>query len=118
MSLEGNTIFHRIIRKEIPAKIVYEDEDVLAFHDVNPVAPIHILIIPRSKSITSLADSTSEDTFLLGKMLLVANQLAHDLGLSEQGFRVVTNSGEQAGQSVFHFHLHLLGGRPFTWPPG
>ena len=118
MSLEGTTIFHRIIRGEIPAQIVYEDESVLAFRDINAVAPDHVLFIPKTKSIPRLADIQAIDCELLGRMLLAVRTVAEQLGLSESGFRVVLNSGEGAGQTVFQLHMHLLGGRDFSWPPG
>lgn len=110
------TIFSKIIRKEIPAKIVLESESVLAFHDVNPQAPVHVLIIPK-KPIVSLASAEPKDQMLLGELLLCAEKLAKQLAL-EDGYRVVINTGEGGGQSVFHLHLHLLGGRQMNWPPG
>ena len=110
------TIFQRIIDKEIPAKIVYEDDRSLAFHDVNPHAPTHVLIIPK-KPLPSLAAAAPEDEGLLGHLLLVAQQVAQQQGLHD-GFRVVINTGSDAGQTVFHLHLHLLGGRTLGWPPG
>jgi histidine triad (HIT) family protein len=118
MSLEGTTIFHRIIRGEIPAQVVYEDDWVLGFRDINAVAPDHVLIIPKTKSIPRLADIDATDCELLGRMLLAVQKVADQLGLSESGFRVVINSGESAGQTVFQLHMHLLGGRDFSWPPG
>ncbi len=113
----ADTIFHKIIKREIPADIVYEDEVALAFRDLAPQAPVHILIVPK-KTIPSLREMTAEDVATVGHLLLVANQLATKLGLNESGYRVVTNAGEHAGQSVFQLHFHLLGGRDFTWPPG
>ena len=110
------TIFQRIIRKEIPAQIVFEDDQCLAFHDVAPQAPKHVLIVPK-KEIVNLAGATAEDQALLGHLLLVARQVAEQLGLSN-GYRVVLNSGRDGGQSVDHLHLHLLGGRTMHWPPG
>lgn len=112
-----DTIFGKIIRKEIPASIVYEDDELLAFRDINPVAPVHILLIPK-KPIVSLATATSDDSQLLGRMMVVAAQIAKTEGLNESGYRVVTNSGANAGQSVFHLHLHIIGGRSLGWPPG
>ena len=114
--MREKTIFKKIIDKEIPANIVHEDEHCLAFHDVSPQAPTHVLIIPK-KEITSLATLTKEDQAVAGHMLLVIQQIAADLGL-ENGYRVVTNVGSDGGQSVFHLHFHLLGGRPLEWPPG
>jgi histidine triad (HIT) family protein len=110
------TIFGKIIKREIPADIVYEDELCLAFRDVNPQAPTHVLIIPR-KEVARLADAGQEDQALLGHLLLAANKIARQLGV-DGAFRLVVNNGAGAGQSVFHLHLHLLAGRPFHWPPG
>jgi histidine triad (HIT) family protein len=112
-----DTIFGKIIRKEIPAQIVYESETVLAFRDVNPQAPIHVLIVPK-KPVRALSCAQAEDQKLLGELLLTAADLARSLGLAAEGYRVVINDGVKAGQSVFHLHLHLLGGRAFDWPPG
>ncbi|MCL4147803.1 UNVERIFIED_CONTAM: hypothetical protein GTU68_027784, partial [Idotea baltica] len=117
-SLEGDSIFHKIIRKEIPAEIVYEDQDILAFKDVNPVAPTHILIIPKAKSIESLRSVDPSDCELLGQMLLVAKDIAKESGCDENGYRIVINAGEGAGQTVFQLHMHLLSGRELQWPPG
>jgi histidine triad (HIT) family protein len=110
------TIFKRIIDKEIPAKIVYEDDQCLAFQDVNPQAPTHVLLIPK-KEIPSLDRLSSEDQMLLGHLLLVVRKLAEQFTLSG-GYRLVVNCGPDAGQSVDHLHLHLLGGRALKWPPG
>ena len=110
------TIFQRIIDREIPADIVYEDELSLAFRDINGQAPTHILIIPK-QAIPSLAESTDEDTPLLGHLLMVARKVAVQLQLTD-GYRTVINSGRDGGQSVNHLHVHLLGGRPLGWPPG
>lgn len=111
------TIFGKIIDREIPADIVYEDDLCLAFRDINPVAPTHILIIPK-KAIPALADVQGSDHAVLGHLMVKASEIARDEGLDESGYRVVVNNGEGAGQTVSHLHLHLLGGRPFTWPPG
>ncbi len=111
------TVFEKIIRREIPAKIVYEDDDVLAFHDVNPQAPVHVLIIPKH-GIERLAEATESDQSLLGKLLLTARIVAEKLDLSKTGYRVVINSGPDAGESVPHLHLHVLGKRALAWPPG
>ena len=111
-----DNIFQKIIDRKIPAKIVYEDDRCLAFQDVNPQAPVHVLIIPR-KVIPTHADITAEDQELLGHLHLVAAQLANQLGISD-GYRLVINCKERAGQTVPHLHLHLLGGRNFSWPPG
>ena len=110
-----DTIFGKIIRKEIPADVIFESETVLAFRDVNPQAPVHVLIIP--KVATANLDQTNDNT-ILGELLGVARQLAKELNISESGYRIVINNGASAGQSVFHLHLHLLGGRDFSWPPG
>jgi histidine triad (HIT) family protein len=114
--MSGKTIFKRIIDKEIPAKILYEDDLCLAFHDNGPKAPTHILLIPK-KEIPSLSAVESEDAPLLGHLLLKVKKLAEQLGLAG-GYRVVINCGPDGGQSVDHLHLHLLGGRQLQWPPG
>jgi histidine triad (HIT) family protein len=111
------TIFKRIIDREIPAKIVYEDDRCLAFHDVSPQAPTHVLVIPK-KEIASLEELADEDADLLGHMWLVIRNLARELGVDKSGYRVAVNCGADGGQSVDHLHFHLLGGRPMTWPPG
>ncbi|MBP9838900.1 MAG: histidine triad nucleotide-binding protein [Proteobacteria bacterium] len=113
----STTIFHKIINKEIPAKIEYEDEFCIAIHDINPVAPTHLLIIPKS-TIACISNATTEHQNVLGHLLLVANQLAKERNLESSGYRLVINNGEAAGQTVFQLHIHLLGGRDFTWPPG
>ncbi len=115
--MSEDTIFSKIIRKEIPAKIVFESENVLAFHDVNPQAPVHILIIPK-KPLRDLSSASQEDSALLGELLLAATKIAQKVGLQLDGYRVVINNGAGAGQTVFHLHLHLLGGRSMEWPPG
>ena len=112
----SDTIFQKIIDKELPADIVYEDENCLAFKDINPVAPIHILIIPK-KRIEKISDSNIEDKELLGHLFLVAGYIARDLGI-EDAFRLVVNNGAGAQQTVFHLHIHLIAGREFNWPPG
>ncbi|GAC1378730.1 MAG: histidine triad nucleotide-binding protein [Ktedonobacteraceae bacterium] len=112
-----NCLFCKIAEGQIPSKIVYQDEDVIAFEDINPQAPQHILLIPR-RHIPSMSELTSEDGPLLSTLFVIAVKLAHKLGLDEQGYRFVTNVGPDAGQSVFHLHFHLLGGRKFGWPPG
>jgi histidine triad (HIT) family protein len=113
----GETIFHKIISKEIPAEIVYEDDLAVAFHDINPAAPLHILIVPK-KTIPGLCDITEVDKNLLGHMLYIASKLSRKFNIAESGYRVVINSGADGGQTVFQLHMHLLGGRPFEWPPG
>jgi histidine triad (HIT) family protein len=115
-AMGAKSIFKRIIDKEIPARIVYEDDLCLAFHDVNPQAPTHVLLIPKQE-VASLDDVDASHQLLLGHLLLVIRELAQQLGLSG-GYRVVTNCGNDAGQSVPHLHLHLLGGRSLAWPPG
>jgi histidine triad (HIT) family protein len=111
------TIFEKIIRHEIPAEIVLDDDDVLAFRDVNPQAPVHVLIVPK-RVIARLADATEEDGALLGKLLLAARRVAEKTDLLKSGFRVVINSGPDGGESVPHLHLHVLGKRALAWPPG
>jgi histidine triad (HIT) family protein len=110
------TIFEKIIARQIPAKIIWEDEDALAFHDVDPQAPVHVLIVPK-RVVPRLTDAKDEDRALLGKLLLVARDLAKNLELSN-GYRVVINCGPDAGESVPHLHVHLLGKRALAWPPG
>ena len=114
--MHEKSIFKKIIDREIPAKIAYEDEVCLAFHDVNPQAPTHVLLIPK-KEIRSLDHPDAEDQMLLGHLLLSVPTIAARLGLGT-GYRLVVNCGADAGQSVDHLHLHILGGRPLTWPPG
>jgi len=110
------TIFQKIIDREIPADILFEDDSVLAFRDIDPKAPTHVLVIPK-KPIARIADATDADTALLGRLLLAATQVAEQEGL-EDGYRLVINNGVHGGQAVYHLHLHLLGGRQMTWPPG
>jgi histidine triad (HIT) family protein len=114
--MSADCLFCKIAAKKIPSKVVYEDEDVFAFEDIGPQAPTHILIIPR-KHFASLNEAGAEDAAVIGKMHLVAAELARKLKLTD-GYRTVANSGSGAGQTVFHLHLHLLGGREFGWPPG
>jgi histidine triad (HIT) family protein len=110
------TIFSKIIERTVPAKIVHEDDLCLAFHDISPQAPVHVLVIPK-KPIESLAHASGDDAELLGHLLATTTKIARDLGLAE-GYRVVINTGKDGGQSVDHLHLHLLGGRSLSWPPG
>jgi histidine triad (HIT) family protein len=110
------TLFTKIINREIPAKIIYEDDQVLAFHDIAPQAPVHFLVIPK-KPIPTLNDVTEEDKDLLGHILFTAQRLAKEQGC-EDGFRVVMNTNEKGGQTVYHIHMHVLGKRQMTWPPG
>lgn len=114
---DTRTIFKKIIDGDIPAKIVYQDDLCLAFHDVSPRAPVHILVIPK-KEIASLNDLEPADQMLLGHLMLVIQKLAHEMGLSDRGYRVVCNCGSDGGQTVPHLHYHLLAGRPLAWPPG
>ena len=109
------TIFSKIIHRELPADIVYENDVCLAFRDINPAAPTHILVIPK-EPIVALGDAREDQGALLGECLLACNEVARLEGLED--FRVVTNSGAGAGQSVFHLHFHVIGGRPLSWPPG
>ena len=111
-----DTIFSKIIRKEAPTNIVYEDDLCMAFKDMFPCAPVHILVIPK-KPIPRLCDASAEDKTVLGHLMLVANQVAADAGVGDK-FRLVVNNGADAGQSVFHLHLHVIGGRRLQWPPG
>lgn len=110
-------LFCRIAAGEIPAKVLYSDEDVIAFQDINPQAPLHALVIPR-KHIATINDIPPEDAALVGKLFLVAKQIAKELGYADDGYRVVMNCGLDAGQTVFHIHLHVLAGRALSWPPG
>ncbi len=113
----ADTLFGKIIRREIPADIVYEDDDVLAFRDINPQAPVHVLFIPK-KPIATLNDAGDEDALLIGKLVLAASAWAREQGFAEDGYRCVMNCNRDGGQTVFHLHLHLLGGRQLNWPPG
>ena len=111
------TLFEKIIARKIPADIIYEDDLVLAFNDINPKAPTHVLVIPK-KPIPRIAEAEPEDHQVLGHLLLKAREIAGELGLHESGFRLVINNGKDAGESVPHLHLHILGGRTMAWPPG
>ena len=111
------TIFGKILRGEIPSTPVYSDDEFYAFRDINPGAPTHVLVIPRTP-IPRVTDATEADALLLGKLLLTANKIARQERLDEQGFRYVINCGDWGGQTVYHLHLHILGGRPLSWPPG
>ncbi|MEL7053940.1 MAG: histidine triad nucleotide-binding protein [Cyanobacteria bacterium J06588_5] len=114
--MQEDTLFSKIIRREIPADIVYEDDLCLAFKDITPQAPTHILVIPK-KPIPKLSEAQEEDKTLLGHMLLMVSAIAKEQNL-DNGYRVVINTGEEGGQTVFHLHMHLLGGRNLGWPPG
>ena len=111
------TLFERIAAGEIPANTIRNDDEILAIHDINPQAPVHILVIPR-KPITRIGQAAASDASLLGNLLLAARDLAKEQGLEETGYRLVINNGPHAGESVPHLHVHLLGGRPMDWPPG
>ena len=113
----SDTLFGKIIRREIPADIVYEDDDVLAFRDINPQAPVHVLFIPK-RAIATLNDAADADGALLGKLVMAAVVYAKKNGLADNGYRCVMNCNRDGGQTVFHIHLHLLAGRQMTWPPG
>jgi histidine triad (HIT) family protein len=110
-------LFCKIIEKKIPAKIAYEDDKVLAFHDISPQAPVHILIIPK-KHIASVSDLSAQDSEIMGYLHLIAKKLAKEFKIEKSGFRLVINNGSDAGQAVSHIHLHVLGGRKLQWPPG
>ena len=111
------TIFDKIINKEIPAKIVYEDETCLAFQDINPQAPVHVLLIPKRR-IPTMNDVIESDAETLGHLMVKAPEIAKKLGVAETGYRLVFNTNADAGQTVHHIHLHIIGGRSMTWPPG
>jgi histidine triad (HIT) family protein len=113
----SDCLFCKIRDGQIPAAVTYRDEDVIAFKDINPKAPFHQLVIP-SRHVDSLANATDEDAAILGKLMLAGARLARESGLADNGFRVVMNAGPDAGQTVFHIHLHVLAGRPLGWPPG
>ena len=113
----ADTIFSKIIRKEIPADIVFESDDILAFRDINPQAPQHILIIPK-KPVETVNNFDDDDAGLIGKMIIAAKNIANDIGIAEDGYRLVFNCNKHGGQDVYHVHLHLLGGRQMNWPPG
>ncbi len=113
----NKTLFEKIIAREIPASIVYEDDLVVAFRDIKPQAPTHVLIVPR-KPISRIAEATPEDQQVIGHLLLKAAEVADKLGLAKSGYRLVFNNGPDAGEAVPHLHCHILGGRPMAWPPG
>ncbi|BAF59065.1 diadenosine tetraphosphate (Ap4A) hydrolase and other HIT family hydrolases [Pelotomaculum thermopropionicum SI] len=110
-------IFCKIVNRELPSDVVYENEDILVFKDIKPEAPVHLLLIPK-KHIPSLLDLSEEDAGVIGQIQLAASRLAREMGLAERGFRLVNNCGRDSGQVVMHVHYHLLAGRPFKWPPG
>jgi len=113
----SDCLFCRFVRKEIPTRVVFENNSCLAFEDINPKAPVHVLIIPK-KHIGGMGDMTPEDEATLGHLALVGRQIAQEKKVDQSGYRLVINTGPDAGQSVFHIHVHLLGGRPMSWPPG
>jgi len=113
----SDTIFSKIVRREIPADIVYENDEVLAFRDLNPQAPVHVLFIPK-RSLATLNEAAQADAELLGRLLLAAADYAKQQGFAESGYRTVINCNEHGGQTVFHLHVHLLAGRHMNWPPG
>ncbi len=113
----GDTLFSKIIRREIPADIVFEDDDVLAFRDINPQAPVHVLFIPK-RPIATLNDATDADASLIGNLVLTATRWAKSQGVADSGYRCVINCNQDGGQTVDHLHLHLLAGRQMNWPPG
>jgi len=110
-------IFCKIANKEIPSKVVLDEDDLFAFHDINAAAPTHVLIVPK-RHIEGLAHATPEDQAVFGRILVATRRVAEQVGILESGFRVVVNSGPHAGQSVFHLHVHVIGGRQMAWPPG
>jgi histidine triad (HIT) family protein len=111
------TIFERIASGEIPARIVRQDDDIVAFHDINPQAPVHVLVVPR-RVIARIGEARGEDGPLIARLLLAASSIAAELGLDRSGYRLVINNGPDGGETVPHLHVHLLGGRPLAWPPG
>lgn len=110
-------LFCNVIEKKIPSDVVYEDEHALAFRDIRPVAPTHVLVVPR-KHLVAIHTLTDDDVTTMGRVMLAARNVAHQLGLEEAGYRLVINDGDAAGQTVHHVHVHVLGGRPLSWPPG
>jgi histidine triad (HIT) family protein len=115
--MEQDCLFCRIVAGEIPSDLIYQDERSIAFRDINPQAPVHVLVVPR-EHMESLDEASQKDEAMLGHLLRVAARVANEQGLSESGYRTVINTGAGVGQSVFHLHVHLLGGRPMSWPPG
>ena len=115
--MSEDCLFCKLISGEIPATEVYRDDDIFAFEDINPIAPTHILVIPI-KHLSDIKSANQDDQELIGKMLLIANQIATEKGLAEGGFRYVINTGKNGGQTVYHLHLHIIGGRSMSWPPG
>jgi histidine triad (HIT) family protein len=110
-------LFCKIVKGEVPAKVVMQNDHVLAFHDINPGAPVHVLVVPK-EHLTSIHDATKAHQGILGELMLAGREVAGMLGLEQTGYRLVVNTGKDAGQSVFHLHIHVLGGRAMAWPPG
>lgn len=115
--MSEDCLFCKIIAGEVPSREVYRDGDIFAFEDINPIAPTHVLVIP-TKHLKDIAAAEAEDTELLGKLILAANKISDEKGLSQNGFRYAINTGKHGGQTVYHLHLHILGGRQMSWPPG
>lgn len=115
--MSDDCLFCKIVAGEIPSKEVFSDDEFYAFQDINPAAPHHVLIVPR-KHLPTVAEATADDEGLLGRLLLRGNEVARHLGVTDKGFRCVINCGDHGGQTVYHLHLHILGGRPLSWPPG
>jgi histidine triad (HIT) family protein len=115
--MEDTCLFCRIVNGSIPARLAHQDDQTLAFHDIDPRAPVHVLIIPR-KHVTAVDQLREGDAEVMGQLFMVARRLARELGVADSGYRMVVNNGRDAGQSVDHIHMHLLGGRPLKWPPG
>ncbi|HEB84800.1 MAG TPA: histidine triad nucleotide-binding protein [Bacteroidetes bacterium] len=117
MAYDPDNVFAKILRREIPADVVFENDFVMAFEDINPQAPVHILIVPKA-DVATVDDFTEEHRELIGEMILAAKAIAREKGISETGYRLVLNTRQNGGQDVYHVHLHLIGGRRMTWPPG
>ncbi len=114
---ENSCLFCKIIKREIPAKIVFEDSEILAFEDITPQAPVHVLLIPK-QHIEKASDLTDKNAEIAGRLILAANKIAENKGVRDSGYRLIMNCNKDAGQAVFHLHLHLMGGRRLGWPPG
>ncbi|PYT07456.1 MAG: histidine triad nucleotide-binding protein [Acidobacteria bacterium] len=116
--IEQSCIFCSMVARDLPSEVVYEDEQMVAIKDANPQAPVHVLLLPREHNLESLNDASKLDLTLMGHLLYIAAKVANQMGIAETGYRVVINTGDAAGQSVPHLHVHVLGGRPLAWPPG